>query len=280
MRLQIQHKTSYTFSDAVFLEPHTLRFHPQARPWLSTESFSLAVTPSPAGERNLLNEDNGIVRLCWFSGQHVALTIVSEAVVNLNPFDPFAFLVQPASCGTVPFDYPDSQGELLAPALKCGPLPAELLQYSTDCLAGAGNDTVALLSQLTLNISRDFSLVVREEGDPLAPGQTFSAKEGSCRDLAWMQIQLLRHMGIAARFVSGYLFIEGEDPEWELHAWVEAFVPGAGWIGLDPSHGLAAAQFHVPVAASAFPANTMPVTGNLRGSASSELTTDLRLQIH
>jgi transglutaminase-like putative cysteine protease len=86
-----------------------------------------------------------------------------------------------------------------------------------------------------------------------------------------MQIQLLRHLGIAARFVSGYYFIGSENPSHDLHAWVEVYLPGAGWIGFDPSHGSAAGANHIPICSSAYFQNTMPVIGSFRGGASSKM---------
>ena len=113
------------------------------------------------------------------------------------------------------------------------------------------------------------------EGRPYHPNKLFQLKSGSCRDLAWMQIQLLRNLGFAGRFVSGYFYLDAENPEFELHAWLEVFIPGAGWIGLDPSHGMLAGDAHIPVASSSNYENTMPVSGSVRGSANSTLKNDL-----
>ena len=115
-------------------------------------------------------------------------------------------------------------------------------------------------------------------GEPFHPDKTFELKSGSCRDLSWMEIHLLRNMGIASRFVSGYFYLPLEKEGFDLHAWVEVFIPGAGWIGFDPSHGMVAGASHIPVASSAHYDNTMAVTGAVRGSASSELETKLWIE--
>ena len=93
-----------------------------------------------------------------------------------------------------------------------------------------------------------------------------------------MQINLLRNLGIAARFVSGYFYFEMDEPTYELHAWVEVFLPGVGWFGLDPSHGIFTGNTHFPIASSAHFTHTMPVTGGIRGSATSILKTHLKIE--
>ncbi len=120
---------------------------------------------------------------------------------------------------------------------------------------------------------------MRLTGNPHHPNELFRLKTGSCRDFAWMQIQILRNLGFAARFVSGYFYLDAESPEFELHAWIEVFVPGAGWIGLDPSHGILAGNAHIPVASSANYQNTMPVSGTVRGEATSKLKTELQIEL-
>ena len=96
--------------------------------------------------------------------------------------------------------------------------------------------------------------------------------------MAWFQIQLLREFGIAARFVSGYYYIPMDKMEFELHAWLEVYLPGAGWIGFDPSHGAATGNDHIPVASSSDFNHTMPVTGSIRGDAVAELRTELTIE--
>jgi transglutaminase-like putative cysteine protease len=115
---------------------------------------------------------------------------------------------------------------------------------------------------LTKQLHDDFKVEYREEGAPLRPDDTFNLKKGSCRDLSWMQINLLRQLGIAARFVSGYYYF---DMAYELRVGGR-FIPGIGWLGLDP-HGIFTGNTHFPIASSAHFENTMPVSGGIRGSA-------------
>jgi transglutaminase-like putative cysteine protease len=129
-----------------------------------------------------------------------------------------------------------------------------------------------------LFIFTDFNAESRLLGPPHDSNLTFHIKKGSCRDLSWMQIQLLRFMGIAARFVSGYYFLPTQNTPPELHGWLEVYLPGAGWVGFDPSHGCIAGSSHIPVCASSQYQNTMPVTGSFEGSGTSTLSTNLNIE--
>lgn len=119
---------------------------------------------------------------------------------------------------------------------------------------------------MTDTLHRDFQQVVRLTGEPLPPGKTLRRKEGACRDLAVLFIDLCRSLGIAARFVSGYKYDPGAKDSFELHAWAEVFLPGAGWRGYDPSLGLAVADTHVALASGPGAAEAAAVTGTYRGS--------------
>ncbi len=143
----------------------------------------------------------------------------------------------------------------------------------------AGHDTLKFITDLTQTIHAGFTVESRDIGKPLDPAYTYELKRGSCRDLSWMLIHILRQSGIVSRFVSGYYYFNTEIPEFELHAWVKAYIPGAGWLGLDPSHGLLTAESHLALASSAFYENTMPVTGSSRGDATGSLHTNLNIEV-
>jgi transglutaminase-like putative cysteine protease len=153
-----------------------------------------------------------------------------------------------------------------------------LFQYGQRIQHTSLDNTVQYLTNLNGQINADFEVIYRELGPPMAPGKTFDLKKGSCRDLTWMMIQLLRSQGFAARFTSGYFYFEMEEQAYELHAWVEVFLPGCGWLGLDPSHGIVATNTHFPIVSSSHYENTMPVSGGIRGSASATLKTNLIIE--
>lgn len=280
MRYRIVHNTNYAFSQAVFLEPHYLRFRPQRTPFQQLAHFELQVSPASSGHRQQRDAENNLVDSCWFAGVHDNFRIRAESIVEVTEHNPFDFILYPEAALTLPLFYTKEETAVLQAALTATPIGAGLRNYGQQLLADTAASTTTFLSRLNEQLHTDFTAIYRETGTPWSADHTFRQKEGSCRDLSWMMIQLLRHLGLAARFVSGYNYLlTDEDPSFELHAWVEVFLPGAGWVGYDPTHGLAAGSAHIPVAASAKYENTMPVSGNIRGDASSVLTTDLLIEV-
>jgi len=278
MKYKISHDTQYTFSTPVFPEPHYLRLRPQVTPHQRVDAFALHISPTPTGISHLRDGENNLIDFCWFDGEHNHLRIRAESLVTIAEHNPFHFILYPDTALTLPFSYTDQQRKVLHTALLAAPIGADLLAYGPRLLAAAHFQTTNFLTQITREIQADFTSIYRETGPPLPPDQTFTDRVGSCRDLSWMLIHLLRTMGLAARFVSGYNYIDADDPEFELHAWVEVFLPGAGWVGFDPTHGLVAGMSHIPLVASADFENTMPVSGTIRGSARSTLTSTLVIE--
>jgi transglutaminase-like putative cysteine protease len=152
------------------------------------------------------------------------------------------------------------------------------MEYGRNILAASFNRTLDFLVNLTSRIHVDFTAETRLQGEPYSPDTTFRLRKGSCRDLAWMQIQLVRNFGIAARFVSGYYYNHLLNNSFELHAWVEVYLPGAGWVGFDPSNGILAVSTHIPICSSAHYQNTLPVIGSFRGGASSTMDVSLSIE--
>lgn len=279
MVYSIDHQTHYKFSSEVFLEPHHLRFRLKTSPHIKLQFFELRIEPEPAGISEQLDAENNLIHLCWFEGMHRNLTIQSTMRVLAHDYNPFNFIISPSSFTEIPFSYSSPWKKLLIPSLHTEKIATPLLQYGKKIQSDSNNNTIDFLANLNRHIHEDFNLETRDTGTPYHPDTSFKLQSGSCRDLAWMEIHLLRQMGIAARFVSGYFYLEVDTPVFELHAWVEVFLPGAGWIGFDPSHGIIAGNSHIPVASSAHFENTMAVSGTIRGNASSELETDLEIQV-
>ncbi|TXN37840.1 transglutaminase family protein [Flagellimonas hymeniacidonis] len=279
MKFKIIHETEYEFSEAVFLEPHSMIFRPKNQPHLDLESHLLKLSITPAGISEQLDAEDNFLHFCWFEGMHKKISITSEAVLNSSPHNPFNFLVYPIYFNTIPFSYSDASQVLLHRYLRAETIQEDLVRYGKTILASKNNDTLSFLTELTIAIHTDFIVESREEGSPFEADKTFRLKKGSCRDLVWMQIQLLRNLGIASRFVSGYYYVNVEDPQYELHAWTEVFIPGAGWIGFDPSNGITTSHTHIAVASSSHYENTMPVSGSVRGDATSKLRTTLVIEV-
>lgn len=278
MQIRINHQTIYRFSEPVFLEPHYLRFQPRPMPYLSLDTFQLSIQPPTQGLQGRLGPENNFIHFAWFDGLHSELRIQAIMEVSCLPYNPFQFLIYPAEFTSLPFHYPDSLQKRLYACLQTTPLSESLMVFLQSIRSESQNQTVDFLTELTRRIHTDLASIYRETGPPMTPEETFKQGKGSCRDLSWMQIHLLRQLGLAARFVSGYLYLDVEEPSYELHAWVEVFLPGGGWVGLDPTHGMLVGNNHIPVAASAQYAQTMPVTGSIRGEAQTELLSDLHME--
>lgn len=278
MNFKIIHETTYSFSDDVFLEPHYLRFRPKQTPFIELNGFSIELKSESEGHKIFEDEEHNIIDFYWFEKLTNTFTISAQSSLQTKPYNPFDFLVHPDSFNSIPFNYSTHQQKILYASLQHVALAKEIVDYAEGILVLSKNNTINFVTNLTMQIHKDFCVEYREVGPPLNPTNTFTIKKGSCRDLSWMLINLLRYYGIASRFVSGYLYFETENPVYELHAWVEVFVPGAGWLGFDPSHGMLTGNTHFAVAASAIPENTMPVSGGIRGSAQSTLHTNLIIE--
>ena len=279
MKFKITHSTDYIFDAEVFLEPHYLRFRPRETPYLDIRDFSLTMLPQPAGIRVIQDEENNVLDFCWFEGLTNKLTIKAESLLETKDYNPFNFILHPKDYNQLPFEYNAQQKTLLYAALEKKPISTGLKSYGAAIQKAIGFNTIPYLTMLTQQLHEDFIVEYREVGAPMTPDETFEIKKGSCRDLSWMLINLLRQQGLAARFVSGYFYFDMDEPAYELHAWVEVFLPGTGWLGLDPSHGILTGNSHFPIASSAHFENTMPVSGGIRGSATSKLVTHLSIEI-
>ncbi|WP_422860732.1 transglutaminase family protein [Flagellimonas sp. S174] len=279
MEFRIEHETEYWYGGKVFFEPHYFRLKPQDVPYAKLKSFNLIISPEPIGISEQTDVENNTVHFSWYGGKHNRLVIKAISVLSTKGHNPFSFILWPSPYKRIPFLYSQQLMRYLKPYLEVGQINKSLQQYVNQILDAVDSDTISFLSGFTIGIQSDFTVEARELGKPNSPNDTFNSKKGSCRDLAWMQIQLLRKLGLASRFVSGYYFIHTENPIYELHAWTEVFLPGAGWIGYDPSNGIRTTERYIPVCSSANYENTMPVTGSVRGNAASKLVTNLDIQL-
>lgn len=249
-RVKIVHDTFYQFDAPVFIHPHYLRFKPKVTPYSKPLTFELSVFPIPIGKSEQRDTESNLVHFCWFDYFHHSLSIRSESVVVLREINPFDFILFPEHYSGLPFTYDPSLRDNLHASLLINKVDYPLIDYGNAILSASGNHTLNFITHLTQRIHADFNAESRLVGPPHDSNLTFHLKKGSCRDLSWMQIQLLRFMGIAARFVSGYYFMPVQNTLPELHGWLEVYLPGAGWIGFDPSHGIIAGSSHIPVCAS------------------------------
>ena len=266
MIFRVSHKTDYTYSVPVFLEPHIIRLHPRTDACQKISKFSMTVEPQPAGIHQFVDAEGNEAACIWFEAKTATLSVFTSFVAQTFCRNPFSYLVTDNNFLQLPVRYENFEAAALEPFRAGVDTDAALTAFFQSVLEDAKGDTLTFLSGLCTAIYENFAVVTREHGPPLPPSVTWQNKRGACRDLALLYMAACRNLGLAARFVSGYQ--EG-DPDMDsrhLHAWVEVYIPGGGWRGYDPSHGLVVADRHIALAASCDPAGTIPVQGSFRGT--------------
>ncbi|TDQ18261.1 transglutaminase-like putative cysteine protease [Algoriphagus boseongensis] len=282
MLIQVWHHTQYLYSSPVVLGIHKLYLHPQHRPYFRIEHQKFEILPIPSGQNFRQDLAGNWYSQSWFTGETEQLEISTEWIFKLREFNPFAFILDKSfedkgwNDPFFQFSYEENTAFLI-PFLQ----DKEENQF-TDFLMEIkklSTGLVDFLVNLTQAVYQGWEHQIRAEENIWEPGYTFENKTGSCRDLALMEIQMLRELGLASRFVSGYAFNPELEEGHELHGWVEVFLPGAGWIGLDPSLGLLTDHHHIPLASHPNPFRTLPVQGTFAGKADSELTTRVDIKL-
>jgi len=283
VRVVIQHRSRYVYPRPARLGPQVIRLRPADHARAQIERYTLAIEPEHQLHWQRDPHGNHVARVTFKAGQTTtALELLVELAVEIRPINPFDFFVDDR-VKTVPFRYPDHLDGELAPYLETGDPAYRLGRKATDLLAAlpATGDTVTLLTGLNAQVRERIAYVIRDEPGVWTPEETLVQGRGSCRDVAVLLVALMRARGIAARFVSGYLVQltdEGMIPDEpkgvgrdvvDLHAWAEAYVPGAGWIGFDGTSGLLCGEGHIPLAATASPSHAAPLDGTSDIAASS-----------
>src|SRR3954453_548862 len=281
MLYTIEHTTEYRFTRPVFFEPHQLRFCPRSDGGQRLVRFDLQIDPTPTGVTQSLDAFGNLVTVAWFSELHNHMMLRATSEIETLRENAFDFLVTPLN-QRLPISYQPWEMALLAPALRrtAGPIHVDPARQLAAQLRDAGRGEIRpSLTRLTETICERFKVVHREHGSPLPPATTIEQRQGACRDPAVVWIDICRAVGVAARFVSGYEGGYVEQEQGYVHAWAEAYLPGAGWRGFDPTNGLAVADRHVAVAAAADPQHAAPVTATYRGNnVEAEFTTDVRVE--
>lgn len=278
MLYQIIHTNTYTYTRPVDLDPHFVRLRPRSNSFQTLQDFSLEVAPAPAGLSELLDYEGNNIHKIWFFQPTAQLTIKITAKVETHCSNPFNFILEAWAVKLPISDYPAPVLAHLQPYLTTTPDPA-IIQLAQEIWQAVDGQTLDFLSILNQRIYQTCAYTLRETGDPLPAGLTWTQQLGSCRDTAVVFIEACRLMGLAARFVSGYHETDPDHPESHLHAWAEVYLPGAGWRGYDPTQGLAVADRHIALVASAIPRHAGPISGSFKGiGASSEMNYTLSIQ--
>ena len=271
IRVAINHNTCYKFDRPVDIGPHIFRLRPAPHSRTPIKSYSFRIYP----EDHYLNwqQDpfgNYQARIV-FPEKARELRVEVEVVVDMTVINPFDFFIEKYA-EQFPFKYEDQLAKELVPYLEIVE-NGDLLKKWIEKIGLGKKRTEDFLVDLNRKLSEDIDYSIRMEPGVQTCETTLEKALGSCRDSAWLLVQILRHLGLAARFVSGYLIQLSADeksldgpsgPEkdfTDLHAWAEVYVPGAGWIGLDPTSGLFAGEGHIPLACTPNPESAAPVTG-------------------
>jgi uncharacterized protein (DUF2126 family)/transglutaminase-like putative cysteine protease len=269
----LNHVTHYTYDRLVKLGPQVIRLRPAPHCRSKVLSYSLKVEP----ENHFINwqQDpfaNYQARMV-FPEATTEFKVTVDMVVEMAVYNPFDFFLEP-SAEEYPFKYEPTLKQELAPYLvadKLTPLFKDFLNSSNR----KRRRTIDFLVGINQLVHNAVGYTIRMEPGVQTPEETLELKSGSCRDSAWMLVQLLRHCGLAARFVSGYLIQLAPDVKaldgpsgtevdfTDLHAWAEVYLPGAGWVGLDATSGLLAGEGHVPLACTPQPSGAAPIEGGV-----------------
>ena len=272
-RYKIIHHTYYNFSADVQLEPHSLRLRPREGHELRIESSFLEITP-PATLLWHRDAEGNSVAIASFMSPASQLVIKSEIILQQFNEDPLDFLVADYAID-YPFTYQTDDRILLSPYMEFPEhyTKAPLTEWIRNIWqAGEPVQTYTLLQRLTTHIHQNLTYQLREEPGVQTPEQTLTCATGSCRDFAMLFMATARCLGLASRFVSGYLYAPpATDNLGATHAWAEVYLPGAGWKGFDPTIGAIAGPDHIAVAVARLPESVPPVAGSFVGPPGSSL---------
>jgi len=283
IRVALHHHSHYRFDRPVMVFPHEIRLKPAAHNRTPISAYSLKVQPAKHFIHWQQDAYGNFVARLTFPEPTRELEVTVDLVADMTVINPFDFFVEPWA-EHYPFQYPAELQSDLTAFLQADAAGTALNEWLADFhrTLPAEIGITNFLVHTNQRIQRSVAYLIRMEPGVQSCEETLTKGSGSCRDSAWLLVQVLRNLGIAARFVSGYLSQLAADEKplngpagpgadfTDLHAWCEAYIPGAGWIGLDATSGLLAGEGHIPLAATAQPASAAPING-LTGICESKL---------
>ncbi len=272
IRVAINHNTKYSYDRPVSLSPHVFRLRPAVHSRTPIESYSFKISPKDHFINWQQDPFGNYQARVVFPEQTTELKIEVEVIADMIVINPFDFFVEEYA-ESYPFTYKGELAKELVPYLEIRESGEKLTQWLSAVDRTTPTRIVDFLVALNTRLNNDIKYNIRMEPGVQTCEETLGKALGSCRDSAWLFVQILRHLGLAARFVSGYLVqltadvksLDGpsgpENDFTDLHAWTEVYIPGAGWIGLDPTSGLFAGEGHIPLACTPDYASAAPVVG-------------------
>lgn len=286
MRYCITHQIRYTYECPIGLHHQFLQLRPRCDVTQKLHHFALKITPAPIALYETVDLDGNATFKAVFTDVETA-ELVIEATSEVETFrtNPFNYLLE-SWATTLPVDYPAALWQQLQPYLgsqltgglstSIDPVAAQLAQ---DLWLETSGNVGMFLTQLNQQIYQSCGYTLRETGNAYPPGITWTQKSGSCRDYTVLFMEVCRAVGLATRFVSGYQEGDVDTEDRHLHAWAEVYLPGAGWRGYDPTHGLAVADRHIALVATPTAKNSAPVLGALQQKGvGSEMTYTLKIK--
>jgi uncharacterized protein (DUF2126 family)/transglutaminase-like putative cysteine protease len=270
-KVQVHHKSRYHYEKPVWLGPQIIQLRPTPHCRTPILSYSLEIKPTDSVYSWQFDPLANHVARVVFPSQASEFLVTVDLIADMTPVNPFAFLLEPEG-ERMPFSYRPEVARDLEPFLAveaAGPLLTEFVES-----VRGRQPTIVFLLKLNERLRNEVAYTTRLEHGVQSCEETLSRRTGSCRDSSWLLVQICRQLGLAARFVSGYLIQladhekSGEEDarkteSADLHAWAEVYLPGAGWIGLDPTSGLLTSEGHIPLACSTTPGNAAPIYGTL-----------------
>ncbi len=271
IRVALTHRTCYEYARPARLSAQIVRLRPAPHNRTPIHSYSLRIEPQEHFINWLQDPFGNYVARIVVPGPAARFEVKVDIIADLAAYNPFDFFLEPAA-ELSPFEYAPALAEELEPFRLKDPPTAAFARF-LEGFDRRPRRTVDFLVETNRRVHEAVDYVIRMAPGVQSPEDTLKLGSGSCRDSSWLLTQVLRHLGFAARFVSGYLVqltpdqrpLDGppgpESDFTDLHAWCECYVPGAGWIGLDPTSGLLAAEGHIPLACTPKPSSAAPVEG-------------------
>ena len=285
--LSVRHLTAYRYKRPVELGQHRMMMRPRDGHDQRLIDWALAIEPKPDQMRWLYDALDNCVALASFSGSTMRLAVENRFTVERSASETLGGEIDPRA-RTYPFSYlPDELPDVTRAIERLYPDPGGDFERWVRQFVTPGGETPTshLLMTLTYGIKESFSYERREEAGVQPPWRTLDRRRGSCRDFAVLMMEAARALGIAARFVSGYIYVpreEGEEPRvggGATHAWVQVYLPGAGWLEFDPTNGLIGGKDLIRVAVARDPAQAAPLTGTYYGAVDDELGMDVTVEV-